>query len=157
MLNEITKSEEVIFAELTKNTIIICDYLGWRSMKKIFGSFQKSQEGHSDYLYGFSNGRDEAIFEKVSEKEFVVTFGKSQTVRVFFFNKNSDKIRLEQLKYFRRGIWIATGKEVIALTEYDCDYIRTWKSFLKGFLSGRFQFRFTLKCCRKHFWKVVHL
>ena len=147
MITEISKNGEAVFAELTKNTIVLCNDFGFRFMEKLFKPFENTQEGHSEYLYNFKYKTDVVTIENVSEKEFLVV-SKNQTIRIMLIsNKTEDFDRLSSFKYRYKDIWFSeedrNGNESrYALTEFkgikDAGYWMPWKRFLRHYFMGRF-------------------
>jgi hypothetical protein len=148
MIKEISKNGEAVFAELTKNTIVLCNAFGFKFMETLFKPFENTQEGHSEYLYNVKE-TDVVTIENVSEKEFLVV-SKNQTIRIMLVNSLEDKNYLETFNYKTKDVWFSYHKfpeayrnilvqDVYALTEFTgFQYFKPWKKFLKNYFMGRF-------------------
>jgi len=143
IVNQITN--DVPFAELTTNTIIICDALGFDVAKDIFVSFEKSKDGHPDYDYIFGESDD---FENikiqvfhVTEKEILVRVGEFQTIAIIHLNDLEGFEKLKLLNFALRDRWICGDGKITPLTEYrGHEKWADWNKYLMAVVQGRFNF-----------------
>ena len=120
MLYQVGKDEndtEGIFQKLSKNTIILCDEVGFQKMKDMFLPFKENQEGNKNYLFDFDNEDDVVAIKDISENEIDVCIVE-QTIKLFWF-RNLMISKLKTFKYnHSEDIWFSTFKEVYALTTF---------------------------------------
>ena len=147
MINHISKNDEGIFCELTKNTLVICDGFGFQVAKEIFYKFKETQEGSSEYDYYFEDLNDLVVVEDVSETHFILTINE-QKIRVIQVITMLDVDILKTFDYLNEDIWLcnvegnAGNFEIRAFTEYtniEC-YQNNFKRFITSLVSGRFNF-----------------
>lgn len=121
MLYQVCKDEndtEGIFQQLSKNTIILCDEVGFQNMKDMFLPFKENQDGNKIYLFDFDNEDDVVAIKDISENEIDVCVGE-QTIKLFWFRCLDDFHKLKTFKYnHSEDIWFSTSKEIYALTNF---------------------------------------
>ena len=139
MLIEISKNGEGIFAELTKNTIVLCNLDGFKFMEKMFRIFETNQEGLDEYLYNFRYKKDAVVIENISENEFIIKSNR-QLIRIVSIIHNEENMKyLETLKYKHRDIWFCEADDTYSLIAFKGhEFWNTWKKFIKGYFMGRF-------------------
>ena len=147
MIIDISKNAEGIFAELTKNTLVICDGFGFQVAKEIFYKFKETQDGSSEYDYNFEDLNDLVVVEDVSETHFILTINE-QKIRVIQVITMNDVDILKTFDYLNEDIWLCNVEgnggqfEIRSFTEYKdiVKYENNFKKFVTALVSGRFHF-----------------
>lgn len=160
MIIHVSKNNDGIFQELTKNTLVICDGFGFQVAKEIFYKFKETQDGSSEYDYHFEDVNDLVVVEDVSETHFILTINE-QKIRVIQVITMSDVELLKTFDYLNEDIWLCNVEgnggqfEIRSFTEYkdiEC-YQNNFKRFVTALVSGRFNF--SSEEMRKYFSEMV--
>jgi hypothetical protein len=137
-----TVKEEIIFAELTKRTLVICDKDGFERMQELFFSFETTNQGTEGYTYYSDKEEIEEVYiEKYSEKYFTVYVGKDeeQLIHIFHVENEKDFENIYILPSFEnKDIWLCAEKSVTAITEFR--NVENWgyDKILLQIMNGRF-------------------